>query len=301
MAIGIIFGFITAILNSVGYLCSANFLKRYNSSVRLLLFAQLVMMLPSIPVFLIFFPFTHLADPGFFVLSILAWIVVFVLGQGSFFMALKHCEASRLSSLLGLKIIVLTIIFMLTKHHFPNIGQWTAVFMAGAAAMLINWTGSFRMSFKGWFFTFSTLVFYSLCDINETNIVLTVIKSGYDGLKGSIIATSAIYTVLGLVSLPGLFFLRPTKKQFLLSAPYALLWLSSQVFLMGCFALVLPVFGNVILASRGLFSVVLGAMLSFVGLQKLDAVISRKQWILRAIAAILMIGAIAVYSFSSRK
>ena len=82
MAIGIIFGFITAILNSVGYLCSANFLKRYNSPVRLLLFAQLVMMLPSIPVFLIFFPFTHLADPGFFVLSILAWIVVFVLGQG---------------------------------------------------------------------------------------------------------------------------------------------------------------------------------------------------------------------------
>ncbi|MBR2363676.1 MAG: hypothetical protein IKA79_00605, partial [Lentisphaeria bacterium] len=74
-----------------------------------------------------------------------------------------------------------------------------------------------------------------------------------------------------------------------------------QVFLMGCFALVLPVFGNVILASRGLFSVVLGAMLSFVGLQKLDAVISRKQWILRAIAAILMIGAIAVYSVSSQK
>ena len=301
MTIGIICGFITAILNSVGYLCSANFLKRYRSPIRLLLFAHIVMMLPSIPVFICMFPFTRLADPGSFCLSILAWIVVFVLGQGSFFMALKHCEASRLSSLLGLKIIVLTVIFMLAKHHFPNIGQWTAVFMAGAAAMLINWTGSFRMSFKGWFFTFSTLVFYSLCDINETNIVLTIVNSGYSGLKGSIISASAIYTVLGLVSLPGLFFLRPTKKQFLLSAPYALLWLSSQIFLMTCFAMVLPVFGNVILASRGLVSVILGAMLSLVGLQKLDAVISRKQWILRAVAAILMIGAIAVYSFSSQK
>ena len=301
MAIGIICGFITAILNSVGYLCSANFLKRYRSPVRLLLFAHLVMMIPSIPVFLCLFPFTHLATPRFFIFSILAWIVVFVLGQGSFFLALKHCEASRLSSLLGLKIIVLTVIFMLTKHHFPNIGQWTAVFMAGAAAMLINWTGSIRMSFKGWFYTFSTLVFYSLCDINETNLVLTIVNSGYDGLKGSLIAASAIYSILGIVSLPGLFFLRPTKRQFSASAPYALLWLASQVFLMTCFAMVLPVFGNVILASRGLVSVVLGAMLSLVGLQKLDAVISRKQWILRAIAAILMIGAIAVYSFSSQK
>lgn len=301
MAIGILCGFITAILNSVGYLCSANFLKRYNSPIRLLLFAQLVMMAASIPVFICTFPFRGLVQPQNFIFSLICWIIVFVLGQGSFFMALKYCEASRLSSLLGLKIIVLTIIFMLSKHHYPNMGQWTAVFMAGAAAMLINWTGSFRMCFKGWFFTFCTLIFYSFCDINETNLVLAIKNCGFGELKSSIIATAASYTVLGILSLPGLFFLRPTKKQIILSAPYALLWLSSQVFLMTCFAMVLPVFGNVILASRGLVSVILGAMLSFVGLQKLDAVISRKQWIFRAIAAVLMISAIAVYSIASQK
>lgn len=301
MVIGILCGFTTALLNSVGYLCSANFLKRYNSPIRLLLFAQLVMMFASVPFFLWLFPFRTLAAPGEFFLSCFAWIIVFVLGQGSFFMALKYCEASRLSSLLGLKIIVLTVIFMLTKHHYPNLGQWSAVFMAGLAALMINWTGSFRMCFKGWFFTFSTLVFYSFCDINETNMVLCIVKSGYSELLGSVIATAGAYTVLGVLSLPGLFFLKPTGKQFLMSAPYALLWLFSQVFLMTCFAKVLPVFGNVILASRGLFSVILGAMLSLIGLQKLDASISRKQWILRAIAAILMIGAIAVYSFSSQR
>lgn len=300
MAFGIICGFITAILNSVGYLCSANFLKRYGSPLRLLLFAQLVMMTVSIPVFVTRFPFRALAEPRAFLLTVFIWIVVFILGQGSFFLALKYCEASRLSSLLGLKIIVLTVIYMLTKHNYPNAGQWTAVFMAGAAAMLINWTGSFRMCFKGWFFTFSTLVFYSLCDINETNMVLAVEKSGFGVVESAILANSAAYTALGLVSLPGLFFLRPTKKQIFLSAPYALLWLSSQVFLMVCFARVQPVFGNVILASRGLFSVILGAALCFVGLQKLDAVISRKQWIFRTVAAVLMIGAIALYSFSTR-
>lgn len=301
MIIGILCGFTTAILNSVGYLCSANFLKKYNSPIRLLLFAQLVMMAASVPVFILLFPFSTLADPKKFIFSLVAWMIVFVLGQGSFFLALKYCEASRLSSLLGLKIIVLTILFMLTKHHYPNMGQWVAVIMAGAAAMLINWTGSFRMNFKGWFFTFSTLVFYSFCDINETSLVLCIVDSGYGVLLSSIIACSAAYTVLGIFSLPGLFFLKPSRKQLILSAPYALLWLASQVFLMTCFAMVLPVFGNVILASRGLFSVIFGAMLSLFGLQKLDAVISRKQWIMRGIAAVLMIGAIAIYSFSSQK
>ena len=76
MIIGIICGFITAILNSVGYLCSANFLKHYRSPIRLLLFAQIVMMIPSIPAFICIFPFRNLEDPRFFIFSIFAWIIV---------------------------------------------------------------------------------------------------------------------------------------------------------------------------------------------------------------------------------
>ena len=70
---------------------------------------------------------------------------------------------------------------------------------------------------------------------------------------------------------------------------------------MTCFALVAPVFGNVILASRGIFSVLLGALLAVIGIRGVDANISKKQWIRRAIAALLMVLAIGIYSFSTAK
>ena len=66
------------------------------------------------------------------------------------------------------------------------------------------------------------------------------------------------------------------------------------------FSLVLPVFANVILASRGIISVVLGALLCYFGYKSVDADIPLKMWIKRAIAAIIMITAIALYAFSSK-
>lgn len=61
----------------------------------------------------------------------------------------------------------------------------------------------------------------------------------------------------------------------------AVLWIASQVMLMACFALLLPVFANVILATRGIFSVLLGVLLPAFGLSKFDSRISRAQWIKR--------------------
>ena len=114
----------------------------------------------------------------------------------------------------------------------------------------------------------------------------------------SVTATAVIYSVLGICSLPFLFFLRTTRKQLVYAAPHAVLWITSQIMLMACFATLLPVFANVILATRGIFSVLLGALLAAVGLSKFDSKISRAQWIKRAVSACAMILAIAIYSFA---
>ncbi|MBR4663220.1 MAG: hypothetical protein IKO93_05040, partial [Lentisphaeria bacterium] len=58
----------------------------------------------------------------------------------------------------------------------------------------------------------------------------------------------------------------------------------------------LPVFANVILVTRGILSVLLGALLAAAGLSKFDSQISRAQWIKRAVSACAMILAIAIYS-----
>ena len=115
-------------------------------------------------------------------------------------------------------------------------------------------------------------------------------------LRSAFFTATLAYTVLGAVSLPAAFAIRITRRELVSSAPYAVLWLVSQALLMVCFGLVKPVFGNVILASRGFFSVIVGAALSFFGMRGLDADIPARQWLRRAAAALLMIAAIAIYS-----
>ncbi|MBR7103970.1 MAG: EamA family transporter [Lentisphaeria bacterium] len=297
MSFGIICGLCTALLNSIGYLLSAAFLKRCNSPVKLLIFAQTWMMIFSLPAVWFLLPENGIADPVRFFSYLVLWVIVFFTGQGAFFMALKYFEASRLSSLLGLKIIVLTVIYMLVKHAVPSGGQILAVLMSAAAAVMINWTGGGSLKNKGWFFVFATLICFSLADISETILVTCMMDSGLPTLHSAFAATLVSYSALGICSLPGLFFFKPDKN-FKYSAPYALVWLLSQVALLCCFALVQPVFGNVILASRGIFSVALGALAAWLGLRGLDARISRTQWIRRAFAALLMVLAIALYSWS---
>ena len=295
MTIGIVCGFIAAFLNSVGYLFSALFLKRCNAPVKLLIFAQTWMLIFTLPFLCFLYPEQGIPDPRKFFTALAYWVIVFCTGQASFFMALRHFEASRLSSLLGLKIIVLTVIYMFVQQALPNGGQWLAVFMAAAAAMMINWSSSGSWKSRGWIYVFMTLICYSLADINETAMVRCLIDGGIPMLKSAFTATVISYVTLGVVTLPGLIFVRPDKT-FTLSAPYALFWLLSQASLFICYALLLPVFGNVILASRGMFSVLLGAVLAYMGIKNVDAHISRAQWIRRAFAALLMVLAIAIYS-----
>ncbi len=295
MVFGIFAGLTAALLNSVGYLFNAFLLKKNNSPFKLLVFAQTWMLIFSLPFIWFLLPENGIADPGKFFKALACWVIVFCTGQASFFLALRHFEASRLSSLLGLKIIVLTVIYMFVNRSIPNAGQWLAVFMAAGAAMLINYSAGNSWKSQGWLYVFVTLICYSLSDINETTLVLCLVESGLPPLRSAFAATMTNYVVLGILTLPGLFFFKPDKT-FHLSIPYAAFWLLSQAALMTCFALVAPVFGNVILASRGIFSVLLGVLLAVLGIRGVDAHISKKQWIRRGIAALLMVLAIGIYS-----
>ncbi|MBO5668225.1 MAG: hypothetical protein J6S43_03780 [Lentisphaeria bacterium] len=298
MIFGIVCGFTAALLNSLGYLFSARFLLYHKNPLRLLVMATLVMQLISLPL-LVIFPFGEIENPLKFFGQMLLSCMFFLIGQGGFFAALRLFEASRLSSLLGLKIIVLSVGFVLSGGTL-NIWQMAAVLMAAAAALIFNRSGSGRSSWKGWLLLLMTLCCYSSVDILETDLVLQVHETvGYSKLHSSLVVVPPMYVMLGILTMPVLFFLKPDKGQLKLAAPYAVLWLLSQVVLFCCFALLKPVFGNVILATRGIFSVLSGALLPFFGLAALDSQIPVSLWIRRGVAALLMLGAIAVYSLAS--
>ena len=256
------------------------------------------MMLMAFPFLLWLFPFRLIDKPLEFAGILFFWVTVFFLGQGCFFAAQRFFEASRLSSLLGLKIIVLAVVFVIGGHGMLNLWQVLAVALAAIAGMVFNWSGSARSSFAGWMLLLTTLVCYSFADISETELVIRVHNnSGYSLLRSAFAMTALAYTVLGLMSLPFIHHFKPTWDQACKVSPYSLIWLTSQVALFACFALINPVFGNVILATRGLFSVAFGAMLPLFGLSALDSKVSRRKWIQRSAAALLMTIAIALYSF----
>ena len=299
MATGILCILAAAFMNSVGYLASARFMKRYNSSVRLLIVAQGCMMVLALPFLPFVFPWGDVHDMRNYWLVAAAWEVVFIVGQCSFFAAQKYFESSRLSSLLGLKIIVLTVIFICTANGHVNMGQWLAVFMAAVAAMAFNWSGNGRTDARGWLFLLVTLVCYSLADISETRLVTIVRESGFGLIRSAFATIFFLYALLAFLSLPFLLYSRPDWAQTKMAFPYSAIWLCSQVVLIAGYALIKPVFGNVILATRGIFSVLIGAALPLFGLAALDSQIPMRKWVQRGVAAIIMMAAIAVYSFAS--
>lgn len=303
MLFGILSGFAAASFNSVGYLFSSRFLLSYKDPVRLLFVAQVAMLIISLPFMVIFFPFTALKDEMLkIIIYTIAFCALFFMGQGAFFAALRHFEASRLSSLLGLKIIVMTIIFMILGRGVPNILQLVAILVAVGAAVMFNWSGGAKSSLKGWLFLPITLVCYSTMDVAETEIVkIIAAKCDIHFLHSALLTVPFIYAALGFFSLPGLFFFRPTVRQFTIATPYALLWLLSQAALLTCFALINPLFGNIILATRGILSVIIGALLPLFGFARLDSRISVAKWIQRGVAALLMLSAIALYSYANSR
>lgn len=292
---GMLLGVITAILQSISYLASAWFIRRHGSALKLLISSHLIMGMASAVLLPFCFPDKLFSgNPGNCLLFGL-WIITFSLGQGGFFLTQKHIESSRLASLLGLKIVVLALIWSCGYGNPLNWLQIGGIGLSVIAAFVMNWSGSVQLSFKGIVALTITLVAFSVTDITETHMVLAA-DSG-DIVSAGIAVTMLCYVTLGIFSLPFLAKVRITRRMLLDALPFAALWLLSQISLLICFGILRPVFGNVIQSSRCIFSVLLGCLACHLGWDVMEQKASLMTWIRRAIAALLMIGGIACFSF----
>jgi cytochrome c biogenesis protein CcdA len=76
---------------------------------------------------------------------------------------------------------------------------------------------------------------------------------------------------------------------------YAVTWLAAMASLYVCFGFVGALFGNVVQSTRGIMSVVIGALLAHLGWHELEQRVDRATLVRRIGAAVLMTAAIAVY------
>ncbi|MBR7107067.1 MAG: hypothetical protein IKC89_01495 [Lentisphaeria bacterium] len=292
---GVTLGVATALMQSCSYLASAAFISRHRSAFKLLISSQLFMGVCS-TVLLPFFiteDLVRIAKGGWWYLA--AWVTMFFLGQAGFFISQKYIESSRLASLLGLKILVLSAFWMIFNAKMLNYLQVIGVILGVAAAFAMNWSGSRRLHWKGIAALAVTLVCYSLTDLSETAMVHLADQGNV--VKAGITITLFCYTVLGICTLP---FAVKTGWSWTMqkdSAPFAVIWLGSQMTLLICFGMVGPVFGNVIQSTRGLFSVLLGVLVCCLGISGGEKQVSAVMWLRRGFAALLMLVSIVCFSF----
>jgi hypothetical protein len=114
--------------------------------------------------------------------------------------------------------------------------------------------------------------------------------------KASLTGMSLVYVWCGVIAIALLPLAKPKHKtHWTGSASYAGSWLVSMVCLFSAFALVGIVLGNILQATRGLMSILIGVAVVKLGHHHIESHAPLKVVIQRGIAAALMIGAITLY------
>ena len=295
MLFGIIMGSIAAVLQSTSYIFSRLFISRHKSSLYLTVYSQLAMGIMGLVMFAVCCKLTTYPLTWKYALLCLAWITTYITAQFSFFMALTHVEASRLSSLLGTKIITLAAISLLLGNKL-NMIQWIAVVLCCISAVGMNFTGG-KLSFKSCLWIGSAVLSYSLCDLSCTAMIHEM--PGTNITLNSFCVVAISYAALGVLTLPALFFVPVERKLFLAATPFGAAWFISMNFLLTGFGTLGVVYGTIIQSGRGIVSVVLGVLLIHLGFDHLEPRVNKKAWFRRAVMAALMLAAMTLYAKGS--
>lgn len=290
---GILIGLFSAFLQSCSYVFSRRFLLRHASPMHLAFNAQTVMMIPaalmlSLLSFRVTIPWSW---------PLAAWCGAFavfgVVGNFAFFRAIQEIEASRIASLMGLKLVVLAFLTALFGQGVPTPLQMAAIVLASISAVGMNFTGGV-LPRRGCLYLALNLFCYSATDIAAGKLT-GMIHSGSVMLDG-MAATAAAFLGLGLVSLPVLLMLGFSRERFRDATVYGLFWIGAMNLLFVSFGMIGVMYGTIVQSSRGLISILLGVVLLKVGFDKLEPRVGRAAWIRRAVMAVLMIAAIALYA-----
>lgn len=294
MPTGILFGFLAAFFQSVSYLGTKLFMKQHKNDIATLLaLSHIIMGVLAIPLVLILKP-TPMPAFGIYRDALLGTAGFYLLGQLFLFAALTQTEASRVSPLLGFKIVILAGISVLLLHQPLTPAKWAAVALSTAAAFLLSHSGQ-RISFISVVMIVLACVAYSLSDLNIKLLVDHFRHLGV--LRGALLGTGLTYILCGIagIVIAAFKFKNIDCRTWAWSLPFALSWLIGVFFLFCSFALIGVVFGNIIQSTRGIISLGLGCLLAHIGLERLEPKIRPAVYVKRIIAAVLMTAAVTLY------
>jgi drug/metabolite transporter (DMT)-like permease len=296
--IGIITGLGMAFFQSCSYLGSRFFYaKTGQGGLRLLAISHVQMGMVSALLLWIFWP------SGTIPFAALAWVVVinsiaYMAGQAFFLQALNHANPSQIASLLALKLIGISLasLFILNIPITPY--QVVGIILCLNAIFLLN-SSRDKIPLRGLIYCLLALCGYSASDICIAIIVkqLAQAQVGNPSLTG----TCVVYICTGIMGAAMLPFLPGSLKKigpWLSALPFTAAWLIAINLLFQTFLLLGPVFGNILQTTRGIISVLLGKIVSRLGLKDLEEPMPRHAFVRRLGAALLMTAAVSLFVIS---
>ena len=301
MFFGVSIGLVSAVMQSSAYIFSRRFVNRFHSSVKLVIYSQLLMGIMGAAVFAATFPFTVFprgAELWKFSVATAVFVAAYHVAFYCFFKALNEIEASRLSSLLGLKVVSIALITYPFLHAELNWWHLLAVALTAVSAVGMNFSG-IHISRKGALYLALALLGFSTTDI--TGAIFVKSMPGDALTLKAICATSRSYVFLGIIAAAVFLKMKFEPRECRGALPYSALWFTAMLLLFASFGIVGVVFGSIIQASRGVVSVLLGVLLARLGYSDVEPDVPVLVWVRRAVMAAIMVAAIGLYTWASSK
>ena len=303
---GLGFGLSGALCQSLSYLATRHFVQRRPSgaSRTLLVLAHVWMGVFSAILLPFVWPWGAEVDWAAVWLPMVMCAGFYLIGQLGLMMALRHTEPSRVSPLLGFKIVILAFMTAVLGQpggaigagHGLSLMQWGAVLVCVIATLSLNFSGV-ALPRRAIFGLLLAVVTYSISDWNIT-ILVAAVKQGthFDHVKASMLAACLTYVVCGIIGVCMLPLQGSRQwRDWRGALPFSVAWYAGMLCLYASFAYVGVVFGNILQSTRGLMSVVISAFLVRWGLLHLEPVSTRGAFIKRLGAAALMFLAVTLY------
>lgn len=242
--------------------------------------------------------------PGFaswFPICIMA-AVFYLIGQWLFFIIQKQVDSSRIVPLLGVKLIFLALINgCILKKEIYGWPQYLGVLCTIASAFVMVDKKSGRpMSLMNVLTLLVLSMFYALSDIS-LDTQYGRVDTYYTGgrLICSMLNTCLTYTLVGVGTAA---FLLPfgrkilTRRVWLDSLPYGVFWLAGIAFLFASFSIIGPVNGAIAQSTRGIFAILIGALIAKHGFSYLEEKVTPSIFWHRIFSAVLMILAMVFFN-----
>lgn len=296
---GVCSGLLGAFSQALSYLYTRRFLTAADerrSPVQLLVLSHLWMGLWSLCLLPLLWPMPQ-AQPWPRLLLPLAGMTLFYMaGQASLFYTVRTLPASRVSPLLGLKILSTGFLVAVPLGQHLSAWQWGGVGLAAVAALALFRAGE-RIPPQALLGLGLACCFYSASD---TCISILIGRLDPErGIRGSALALALCYVSAGLLSLVlPRYWRKASRAAWRGSFPYALAWYLGMVFLFVSIGLVGLVLATILQAMRGPISIGLGRLAARGGqFQSQEQQFDRGVLLRQIAAASLLVLAVALFAW----